>query len=91
MEKIIRQNNGQVFGKNAYATEGWCISKRGWEATVTFAALSTQRIRLLDAGYKNEIAVAKSDQIIIVELKAALNQDWNNLDKGWVLIKLEPV
>ena len=87
VEKIIGQNNGQVFGKNAYATEGWCVSNRGWEATVTFATLGSQQIKLFDADYKNEIAQAKPGQTITVELKAALNQDWNKVDQGWVDIK----
>ncbi|MDP4188785.1 MAG: cellulase N-terminal Ig-like domain-containing protein [Bacteroidota bacterium] len=87
VEKIIGQNEGQVFGKNAYATEGWCISNRGWEATVTFATLGSQQIKLFDAESKNEISQAKSGQTITIELKAALNQDWNKIDKGWVEIK----
>ncbi|MDP4275254.1 MAG: cellulase N-terminal Ig-like domain-containing protein [Bacteroidota bacterium] len=87
VEKIIGQNEGQVFGKNAYATEGWCISNRGWEATVTFATLGSQQIKLFDAESKNEISQVKSGQTITIELKAALNQDWNKIDKGWVEIK----
>jgi hypothetical protein len=86
VEKIVGQNEGQIFGKNAYATEGWCVSNRGWEATVTFATLGSQEIRLFDADYKNEIVQAKTGQTITVELKAALNQDWNKADKGWVEI-----
>jgi hypothetical protein len=87
VEKIIGKNEGQVFGQNAYATEGWCISNRGWEATVTFATLGSQQIRLFDSDYKNEIMQAKSGQTITIELKAALNQDWNKADKGWVEIR----
>lgn len=87
VEKIIGQNEGQVFGKNAYATEGWCVSNRGWEATVTFATLGSQQIKLFDVDYKNEIAQARTGQTITVELKAALNQDWNKVDKGWVEIR----
>jgi len=86
VEKIVGQNEGQVFGKNAYATEGWCVSNRGWEATVTFATLGTQQIKLYDAEYKNGITQAKPGQTITVELKAALNQDWNKADIGWVEI-----
>ena len=88
VEKIVGKNEGQVFGKNAYATEGWCVSNRGWEATVTFAILGSQQIRLLDAALKNKITQAKPGQTIIVELRAALNQDWNKVDKGWVEIKV---
>jgi hypothetical protein len=86
VEKIIGENNGQVFGKNAYATEGWCVSNRGWEATVTFATLGSQQIRLFDANYANQITQAKPGQTITVELKAALNQDWNKVDNAKVEI-----
>ncbi|HSU49121.1 MAG TPA: hypothetical protein VLJ41_00960, partial [Segetibacter sp.] len=81
-------NNGEIFGKNAYATEGWCVSNRGWEATVTFATLGSQQVRLFDAEFKNEIFRAKPGQTITIELRSALNQDWNKIDKGWVEIKL---
>jgi hypothetical protein len=87
VEKIVGENNGQVFGKNAYATEGWCVSNRGWEATVTFATLGSQQVKLFDTDYKNEIAQAKPGQTITIELKAALNQDWKKVDKGWVEIR----
>lgn len=89
VEKIVGENNGQVFGKNAYATEGWCVSNRGWEATVAFATLGSQKIRLFDAGYKNQITQAKPSQTITVELKAALNQDWNKIENAWVEINGE--
>jgi hypothetical protein len=87
VEKIIGKNEGHVFGQNAYATEGWCVSNRGWQASVTFATLGSQQIKLFDADYKNEIKQAKPGQTITIELKTALNQDWNKKEKGWVEIK----
>jgi hypothetical protein len=86
VEKIVGQNEGEVFGKNAYATEGWCISNRGWQASVTFATKGSHQIRIFDEDYKNELTTAKLGQTITVELKAALNQDWNKVDKGWIEI-----
>ena len=86
VEKIVGQNNGQVFGKNAYATEGWCVSNRGWEATLTFSTLGTENIRILDETGQREIHTAKPGQTVMVELKAALNQNWNKIDEGWVEI-----
>ena len=88
VEKIVGHNEGQVFGQNAYATEGWCISNRGWQASVTFATLGTHQIRIFDEDYKNEISEVKPGQTIIIELKAALNQDWKKIDKGWVEMSL---
>ncbi|HSM46795.1 MAG TPA: hypothetical protein VK872_03200, partial [Draconibacterium sp.] len=69
------------------ATEGWCVSNRGWQASVTFATLGSQQIKLFDVDYKNEIKQAKPGQTITIELKTALNQDWNKKEKGWVEIK----
>jgi hypothetical protein len=88
VEKITGQNEGQVFGKNAYATEGWCVSNRGWEATVTFATLGTTSLKVFDENYRTEINTAKSAEILTIELRAALNQDWNNADKGWIEINV---
>jgi hypothetical protein len=87
VEKIVGENNGQVFGKNAYATEGWCVSNRGWEATTTFSTLGSQQLRLLDETGQKIVTSAKPGQIVTVELKAALNQDWDKADKGWVEIR----
>ncbi len=86
VEKTVGKNEGQVFGKNAYATEGWCVSNRGWQASVTFATLGSQHVKIFDAEYKNEISKVKPGQTITIELKAALNQDWSKADKGWVEI-----
>lgn len=87
VEKSVGHNEGTVFGRNAYATEGWCISNRGWQATMTFCTLGSQQIRLFDADYKNQIYQAKPGQMITIELKAALNQDWHKTEKGWVEIR----
>ncbi len=87
VEKIVGENNGQVFGKNAYATEGWCVSNRGWEATTTFSTLGSQQLRLLDETGQKIVNLAKPGQIVTVELKAALNQNWDKADIGWVEIR----
>jgi hypothetical protein len=84
VEKVTGRNEGQVFGKNAYATEGWCVSNRGRQATVTFATLGTHSLKVFDEGYRNEITTAIPGQTLTIELRAALNQDWNKADKGRV-------
>lgn len=84
VEKVEGKNDGQVFGKNAYATEGWCISNRGWQASLTFATLGTHKIELIDPKFSKEISSAAKGQTIQVKLSAALNQDWNKIDEGWV-------
>ena len=74
-----------AIGEDAYATEGWCVSNRGWMATVTFSTLGSHSIRVLDDAGK-QISAAKPGQTIELELKAALNQDANIKERGWVLI-----
>jgi hypothetical protein len=74
-----------LIGKDAYTTEGWSISNRGWQATLTFSTLGSHRIRVLDTAQK-EIEQAKQGQTITIELKAALNQDWNKAETGYVLM-----
>jgi hypothetical protein len=86
VEKITGDNEGKAFGLNAYATEGWNVSNRGWLATLTFSTLGSQHLKIFDAAYRQEITNAKSGQTVTVEVKAALNQDWNKTDKGWVEI-----
>ena len=86
IEEIEGKNEGKVFGKNAYATEGWGVSNRGWQATLTFATLGSHHLKVFDENYNDEIEIVKRGQSIVIELKAALNQDWNKQDKGWVLV-----
>lgn len=82
------QASNDAIGKDSYSTEGWCISNRGWMATVTFSTLDSHSVRVLDeAG--NETAAAKPGQTITIALRAALNQDAKARERGWVLIKGE--
>lgn len=83
--------DGQVdhIGQNAYATEGWAISNRGWLATVTFAPLGTQKVRVLVAGGKKPLITAKAGQTVTLELTAALNLDPAKPESGWVLVGLD--
>ena len=46
--------------------------------------MGSQQIKFLDAPMTNIITEAKPGELITIELKAALNQDWNKVDKGWV-------
>lgn len=80
------EGQGDHIGQNAYATEGWAISNRGWMATLTFAPLGTQKIRVLDPGDKKSLQAGKAGQTVILELTAALNQDPANKEVGWVLV-----
>jgi hypothetical protein len=44
-------------------------------------------VTLLDASEK-EIKQTKAGQTVIIELKAALNMDWNKVEKGLVTLKI---
>lgn len=74
------------IGKNAYATEGWAISNRGWMATITFSALHSTKVSFLNAAGK-EITVAKKGSKVFIQLKAPLNIHPDKIDEGWVELK----
>src|SRR5690606_24887639 len=79
--KATTEEGKDAIGGDAYSTEGWCISNRGWLATLTFSTLGSHEVRVLNEAGVKEISQAKAGQKIIVELKAALNQDWNARDQ----------
>lgn len=87
MAKYIKEDNhqGDNIGNFAYATEGWGISNRGWMTTLTFSTLQSHQVAFVNA--QNEVInEAKRGDKIKISLKAALNQDWNKPDAGWVII-----
>jgi hypothetical protein len=76
-----------AIGQNAYSTEGWCVSNRGWLATITFSTLGSHDVKIFDGAHQHEISRAESGETITIALKAALNQDWNAMDHGWVEVR----
>lgn len=89
VEVIEGNNDGKAFGKNAYATEGWGTSNRGWQATLTFSVLGSQHVKIFNADQSNEIDKAKPGETVTIELKAALNKDWTKKDRAWLLLNGE--
>lgn len=81
-------DTGDTINADAYATEGWAVSNRGWLASVTFSTLASQSIRIVSLD-GTPITSAKRGEKIRIELKAALNQNYKAIDKGWVDIKLD--
>jgi len=71
------------IGLNAYATEGWAISNRGWLATLTFSTLHSIELNTVNASGK-KINASTSDKKVFVELKAPLNINPNQKDLAWV-------
>lgn len=86
LEVLEGKNEGRAIGKNAYATEGWGISNRGWQATLTFSTLGSHSLWVLDAEGKEQLVKAKLGETVIVQLKAALNINPEKKDKGWIVI-----
>ena len=83
----LKDNNPtDAIGKDSYSTEGWCISNRGWMATVTFSTLGSHHVKVFDEGYKKQISNVKAGETITIEVRAALNHDSNAREKGWVML-----
>ncbi len=80
--------DGDTIDADAYATEGWAVSNRGWMASLTFSTLSSHRMRILNT-QGEPITSAKRGEQIRIELKAALNQDYTAIDKGWIELSLD--
>ncbi|KAA9042227.1 hypothetical protein FW778_00480 [Ginsengibacter hankyongi] len=76
------------IGKNAYATEGWAISNRGWMATLTFSSLHSTAIYFVNAAGKKITHVGKLKKVFI-RLKAPLNLHPDKVDEAWVELKEE--
>jgi len=66
-----------------YATEGWAISNRAWMSTVIFSSLDALELKILDVN-GNKLNQPKKGDIVTIELKAALNLDWEKREKAWV-------
>lgn len=82
--KKVEEHSDFGVGKDAYSTEGWSISNRGWMSTLTFSTLGSHQIRVFDEKQDKQLTQVKRGQTITIELKAALNIDWEKVDQGWV-------
>ena len=71
------------IGLDAYATEGWAISNRGWMATLTFSSLHATDIRFSDRKGRTLTETHSRNQINI-SLRAPLGVDPVRPDSGWV-------
>ena len=82
---IEKDTTTDKIGKDAYATEGWGVSNRGWMTTLTFSTLHSIKINFLTTEGKPTTS-AKRNQNILIELQAPLNIDDNKIDTAWVEI-----
>jgi len=76
------------IGLNAYATEGWATSNRGWLSTLIFSSLHSIGLRIVNASGRT-VKTASSNKSIQVELQAPLNVDPYKKDIAWVEQTLE--
>lgn len=67
-----------------YATEGWAVTNRAWLSTLVFSTFGSHQLRLLDSAGNPINGPVKKGSSVIVELKAALNQDWQQAEKAYV-------
>ncbi len=91
LESVEGKNEGKAFGKNAYATEGWNISNRGWLSTLTFSTLGSHQVKIFDETYQHQVAEGMVGETLVIELSAALNQNWYERDQAWLEINGEKV
>ena len=91
VEEVEGKNDGKAFGKNAYATEGWGISNRGWQATLTFSTLGSHHVKIFNKDYTTEIDSTRPGETITIELKAAINLEPESKDRGWILVNGEKI
>jgi hypothetical protein len=76
------------IGLNAYATEGWATSNRGWLSTLIFSSLHSIGLRIVNTSGRT-VKTASSNKLIQVELQAPLNVDPYKKDIAWVEQTLE--
>lgn len=90
-EQIIKDpsySDNSTIKEEPYATEGWAVSNRGWMASLTFSTLSSHQIRILNS-QGEPINSARRGEQIRIELKAALNQNYTAIDRGWIEVSLD--
>ena len=76
-------NSGDHIGQDAYATEGWATSNRGWLSTLTFSTLHSITLNVVNESGKKLTTIPKGTKAY-VELRAPLDLDPATNDKAWV-------
>ena len=71
---------------DVYATEGWAISNRAWLSTVAFAPIGYQSVRWTTPEGK-PLSETRAGEPVRIELRAALNLDPHQAEKGSVLLE----
>jgi hypothetical protein len=77
---------GDKIGMNAYATEGWAVSNRGWMTTLTFSSLHSTSVTITDRSGSPVKEFSKRTKLY-ASLRAPLNIDPSKVETAWVMIK----
>ncbi len=72
-----------------YTTEGWGISNRSWQSTIIFSTLASHKLEVVDKKGNPVPKEVKNKKDVIIKLKAAINQDWEKAETGWVNIQVD--
>jgi hypothetical protein len=73
----------------AYATEGWAVSNRAWMSTVVFSTLGSHNLIVYDEAFEKEVTKPKRGDIVNVQLRAALNLDFEKKETGWIHVQID--
>ncbi|MCG8375104.1 MAG: hypothetical protein MI702_01320, partial [Chlorobiales bacterium] len=65
-----------------YTTEGWGLSNRCWQSTVTFATLGSHRLTVWDPERKHQLTKVRQGDQVLVQLRAALNMETTKVETG---------
>lgn len=79
---------GDHIGQDAYATEGWATSNRGWLSTLTFSTLHSIKLNIVNAASKKVVNAAGKEPVF-AELIAPLNLQPSVVEKAWIEQRIE--
>jgi hypothetical protein len=77
---------GDKIGMDAYATEGWAVSNRGWMTTLTFSSLHSTSVTITDRSGSSIKEFSKRKKLY-ASLRAPLNIDPSKVETAWVMVK----
>ncbi len=71
-----------------YATEGWAVTNRAWLSSMVFSTLGSHELKVFNSKGES-VERVKNGETLTIELKAALNQDWQKPESAWVLLSVK--
>ncbi|MGB3849270.1 MAG: hypothetical protein WA958_04835 [Tunicatimonas sp.] len=71
-----------------FHTEGWAISNRAWMSSIVFSTLGSHELRVMNQDRSLADTLNYGD-VVTIELKAALNLNWNQRESGTVTVQVD--